>query len=159
MALTLSNVNAEIGWTQTKSNTGFTTVKQGPDKLTGTLAPAVATYNELLAVQGTLGASASTTIDLYSITTLLGESKTITKGLALMVKATTTGMKIEPGAANPITWFFGGTTPSISIKAGGFFLLGDGGTATISATDRNIKITNLSGSTTGTYDLVFLGGT
>lgn len=159
MPLTLSNVNAEIGWTQTKANTGFTTVKQGPDKLVGTLSPAVATYNELLAVQGTLAASASATIDLYSITNLLGEAKTLTKGVAIMVKATTTSMKIEPGASNPITWFFGGTTPSITIKAGGFFLLGDGGTATLSATDRNLKITNLSGSVSGTYDLVFLGGT
>lgn len=159
MALTLSNVNAEIGWTQTKTNTGYGSIKQGPDKLTATLAPAVATYNELLAVQGTLAASASTTIDLYSITNLFGESKTLTKGIALMVKATTTGMKIEPGASNPLTWFWGGTSPSITIKAGGFILLGDGGTATISATDRNLKITNTSGSTTGTYDLVFLGGT
>ena len=159
MPLTLSNINAEIGWTQTKSTTGYGSVKQGPSKLSGTLAPAVATYNELLAVQGTLAASASTTIDLYSITNLFGEAKTLTKGIALMVKATTTGMKIEPGASNPITWFFGGTSPSISIKAGGFFLLGDGSAATLSATDRNLKITNLSGSTTGTYDIVFLGGT
>lgn len=159
MALTLSNINAEIGWTQTKANTGYSTVRQGPDKLVGTLAPAVATYNELLAVQGTLAASASATIDLYSITNLLGEAKTLTKAVGIMVKATTTNMKIEPGASNPVTWFFGGTSPSISIKAGGFFLLGDGGTAVLSATDRNLKITNLSGSVTGTYNLVFLGGT
>ena len=158
MPLTLSNINAEIGWTQTKATT-YGSVKQGPAKLSASLAPSVTTFNELLAVQGTLAASANTTIDLYSITNLLGDAKTLTKAIALMVKATTTGMKIEPGASNPLTWFFGGTSPSISIKAGGFMLLGDGAVFTLSATDRNLKITNLSGSVTGTYDVVLLGGT
>lgn len=159
MALSLSNINGEIGWTQATAITGWQNRRQGPDKLSVGLSPAVATYNEVYAVEGTLTASSSVTIDLYSITNLLGEAKTLTKGIALMLKATTTGMKLEPGASNPLTWFFSGTTPAISVQAGGFFLFADGTTATLSASVRNIKITNLSGSTTGTYDLVFLGGT
>lgn len=159
MALTLSNVAAEIGWTQSTSITGFQPRRQGNDKLQASLSPDVTVFNELFAVQGTLTASSNTTIDLYSITNLLGEAKTLTKGIAIMLTATTTGMKYEPGATNPLTWFLSGTTPAISVQAGGFFIVGDGSVTTLSATVRNIKITNLSGSTTGTYRIAFLGGT
>ena len=159
MSLSLSGISGEITWTQTKTNTGFLVTRQGPDKVDLSLSPSTTTYNEVLAVQGTLAASANTTINLNSFTNLLGVAATCTKGIGFIIKATAADLKIEPGASNPLGWWWGGTTPSITIKAGGFFLIGDGGTATISASACNLKITNLSGSVTATYTIGFLGGT
>jgi hypothetical protein len=159
MTIANSGISGEITWTQTKTNTGFLVTRQGPDKIELGLAPAIATYNEVYAVQGTLAGSATVTLNLNSFSNLLGQAVTATKGIGLMVKATAADLKIEPGATNPLAWFWGGTTPSVTIKAGGFFLIGDGGTATISASTCNLKITNLSGSITATYSVAFLGGT
>lgn len=159
MSISLSGISGEITWTQTKSNTGFIVTRQGPDKVDVALSPATATYNEVYAVQGTLAASANTTINLNSFTNLLGQSVTATKGIGFIIKAAAADLKIEPGATNPLGWWWGGTTPSITVKAGGFFMIGDGGTATISGSACNLKITNLSGSVVATYTIAFLGGT
>ena len=159
MSLSLSGISGEITWTQTKANTGFILTRQGPDKVSLSLSPATGTYNEVYAVQGTLAASATTTLNLNSFTNLIGQSVTATKGIGFIIRATDASLKIEPGATNPLGWWWGGTTPSITIKAGGFFLIGDGSVATISGSDCNLKITNLSGSVTATYTVAFLGGT
>ena len=159
MSISTSGISGEISWTQTKTNTGFLVTRQGPDKVDPALAPSTTTYNEVLAVQGTLAASANTTINLNSFTNLLGQAVTVTKGIGFIIKAAAADLKIEPGATNPLGWWWGGTTPSITIKAGGFFLIGDGGTATIGSSACNLKITNLSGSLTASYTVAFLGGT
>lgn len=159
MSLSLSGISGEITWTQTKTNTGFIVTRQGPDKVSLSLSPATATYNEVYAVQGTLAASATTTLNLNSFTNLIGQSVNATKGIGFIIRATDANLKIEPGATNPLGWWWGGTTPSITIKAGGFFLIGDGSVATISGAACNLKITNLSGSVTATYTVAFLGGT
>lgn len=158
MSVDISAVVGQISWSQSKTNTGFVKTKQGPDQLSVTQSPSTTTYNRIYAVEGTLAGAASVTIDLQSITDYLGQSLVLTKIVAFMLKATTTGMKYEPGASNGLTWFLAGTTPSITVQAGGFFLIGDGATFVVTASDKTIKITNIHASTTGTYEIALIGG-
>lgn len=158
MSVDISGVVGEINWSQSKTNDLFVKTKQGPDKISGSLTPSTTIYNRIYAVSGTLAASASTTIDLQGVTDYLAQSLTLTKIVAIMVKATTTDMIYSPGASNGLTWFLGGTTPTITIRAGGFFLIGDGSAFTVSGTAKTIKITNASGSLSGTYELALIGG-
>jgi hypothetical protein len=60
--------------------------------------------------------------------------------------------KIEPGASNPLAWYLSGTTPAVSGGAGSAFMFADPTAATVSATVRNIKLTNTGGATL-TYNL------
>ncbi|NBW14043.1 MAG: hypothetical protein EBR82_39200, partial [Caulobacteraceae bacterium] len=66
-------------------------------------------------------------------------------------------MKYEPGASNGLTWFLSGTTPAVTVQAGGFFLIGDGTYGTVSGSAKNIKITNV-GAVSGTYEIALIGG-
>lgn len=54
-------------------------------------------------------------------------------------------IEIKPGATNPLTWFFRGTDPRISLPVNGVFLYSLGADAdgqSVDATHRNIRITN-----------------
>lgn len=158
MSVDISSVIAEIGWTQSKTNGDFSKTRQGPDKLSKTLAPNTTTYNRIYATSGTLAASASVTIDLQTATDYLGQTLALTKVIAVMLAATTTDMQYSPGATNGLTWFLGGTSPTVSVKAGGFFLVGDGSAFTVSGTAKTITVTNLSSTAAGTYELALIGG-
>jgi hypothetical protein len=158
MSVDISAIVGEISWTQSVTNSGFVKTTQGPDKLTATLAPSTTTYNRIYAVKGTLAGGASVTINLQGVTDYLNQSLTLTKVIAFMLKATTTGMKFEPGASNPLTWPLTGTSPVLTVQAGGFFIIGDGAAHTVNATDKNFKITNLDGAVTGTYEIALIGG-
>ena len=158
MSVDISGVVGEINWSQSKTNTAFVKTKQGPDKITSSLTPSTTTFNRIYAVSGTLAASASVTIDLQGVTDYLAQSLTLTSIIAIMVKATTTDMIYSPGTSNGLTWFLGGTTPTITVRAGGFFLIGDGSAGTVSGSAKTIKITNASASLSGTYELALIGG-
>jgi hypothetical protein len=159
MALDFANVSFGATWQQTKANTGFANTVQGPDglALNASLSVGSSSANSIYVAQGTLAASASTTIDLYSFTDQLGQSIAMVRVYALVVKTTGDTLKIEPGASNPLTWFLGGTSPSISIPAGGGMTFYQPTAATASSTARNIKLSN-TGSVTLTYDIAIIGG-
>jgi len=157
MSVDISAVVGQISWSQSRTNTGFVKTKQGPDQLSITQSPDTTTYNRIYAVSGTLAASASTTIDLQGVTDYLGQSLTLTKIIAFQLTATTAAMKYEPGASNGLTWFLSGTTPAVTVQAGGFFLIGDGTYGTVSGSAKNIKITNV-GAVSGTYEIALIGG-
>lgn len=159
MALDFANVSISAAWQQTKANTGFQPTVQGPDSLALNTVYTVGSSNanSIYVAQGTLVAAASTTIDLYSFTDQLGQSIQMVRVYAIIAKATTDSLKIEPGASNPLTWFFSGTSPAITIPAGGGFCFSQATAATVSSTVRNIKISN-PGSVTMTYNIAIIGG-
>lgn len=161
MPLTEGYILATSSWTQTKTTTGREDVTQGPDSVSKTVTFDVASVNRVYVYPISLAASGTATIDLQAVTTLLAESDVWTKvqGLELTVDSGGGNIKLEPGASNPLTWFFSGTTPAITVKAGGFLAIGDGSTFTVSATVKTLKLTNLSGSLTATGSLVIYGGT
>lgn len=157
MSVDISTVVGQITWTQSKTNTGYAKTKQGPDQLSVSLTPDTTTYNRIYSTTGTLAASASVTIDLQSVTDLLGQSLTLTKIIAIQMSATDSTMKYEPGASNGLSWFLSGTSPAISVRAGGFFLVGDGTFGVVSGSAKTITITN-TGAVSGTYELALIGG-
>lgn len=157
MSVDNSAVVGQINWTQSKVNSGYTKTKQGPDQLSVSLSPDTTTYNRIYAVSGTLAASASVTIDLQGVTDYLGQSLTLTKIIAIQLSAEGSTMKYEPGASNGLSWFLSGTSPAISIRSGGFFLVGDGTFGVVSGSAKTITVTN-TGATSGTYNLALIGG-
>lgn len=161
MPLTEGYLSSTSSWTQAKETTGRVDATQGPDTVASTVTFSVATVNRIYTYPISLAASGTATIDVQAVTTLLAESDAWTKvqGIQLTVDSGGGNIKLEPGASNPLTWFFSGTTPAITVKAGGFMALGDGSTFTASSTVKTLKLTNLSGSLTATGTLVLFGGT
>lgn len=145
-----------------KANTGFanTTVSNTsiPFSLTGLN---VSTFNQAFAAQYAITSSGSQTIDLTSLTNLVSESFSF--GHALTIIVTTTGGQItlSPGASNPLTWFFGGTSPTITITAGGMFCYSEpvtGPGTVVSSSHKTLTLTN-NGGTTSTVTIGILGST
>lgn len=146
MSLSNSQIGFNFQATQSKDNGGFNPTTQEASLSFG-VAPDASVLNRVLLTEGTLAAGANTTVDLYSFTDRAGNATLATKARGLEITATgDTGIiKIEPGASDPATWFFGGTTPSISLNCGtdgcGIGLY-DGSSYTLSATIRNLKLSN-----------------
>lgn len=146
MSLSDSSISFGAQATQSKSNGNFSPTTQ-PAELSFGVSPDTSVMNRVLLTEGTLAAGANTTVDLYSFTDQPGNVTLATKARGLEITATgDTGIiKIEPGASNPATWFFSGTTPSISLNCGtdgcGICLY-DGSSYTLSATIRNLKLSN-----------------
>jgi hypothetical protein len=93
------------------------------------------------------------TINLFSLTEpAFGTSIAPVRGYTLHIYGTGSSWKLEPGATDPLNWFFSGTTPALSGGAGASFLFADPTAVTISNTAKNIKITNTGGDTL-TYNL------
>jgi len=161
MPLTVGSLLSTASWTQATSNTGRADITQGPDSISKTVTFDVAIVNRVYIYPISLAASGTATIDLQAVTTYLAESTAWTKvqGILLTVDSGGGNIKIEPGASNPLTWFFSGTTPAITVKAGGWFGLGDGSVFTVSSTVKTLKLTNLSSSLATTGNLAIYGGT
>lgn len=145
-------IGASIAWEQEKAITGFGSAKQGPDSLAYSAAPSTTTWNNVLLSQFTLAAGANSTVDFSSFADALGTTVAATGILGWLVTATgSTGqLKIEPGASNPLTWFFGGTTPSITLNCGTggcAILVADGSSCTIDGTHKNVKFSNPGSAT------------
>jgi hypothetical protein len=158
--LTQSSLEVRSTYALTRTNTGFGDTKVGPKTRTYTLQPAVATFNQLYAARLVLAAAASQTVDFSAITNLAQEAATLTKAVTLELypSGTDAAVKIEPGAADPLTWFFSGTTPAITIPTGGVFVFAQPLAQVVSGAAKNLKFTN-TGSGTLTLDVILRGGT
>jgi hypothetical protein len=112
--------------------------------------------------QRTLSASATEDLDLAgSLTGVLGGTLTIVKLKAVIVKAAsanTNNVRIIRPASNGVP-LFAAASDEISVLPGGFFMWcapGAGITVTAGTGDL-ITFTNSAGSTSVTYDVVFVG--
>lgn len=159
MALDFATVTITGTWQQSKTNTGFSPTIQGPDAISQSTALTVgaSNANSLYAATGTLAAAATLTIDLQSFTDQLGQAITMTRAYSIIVKTTGAALKVEPGASNGLVWFFAGTTPSITIPADGAMGFVQPTAATVDATHKTIKLTNV-GAVSLTYNISIIGG-
>jgi hypothetical protein len=158
MSLTAAQIAASVTWATSKTITGFASTKQDQQSIGNTITYDVTTFNQEFAAQYTIAAAGTRTIDLTSFTNALGESVTLSKVAAIIVVASGSSVKVEPGASNPLTWFFGGTTPSITVPSGGEFLFAQGTAQTVNSTYKTLLFTNTGGSTL-TLTVVIIGGT
>jgi len=110
----------------------------------------------------TLAASANESLDLAgSLVDPLGATLTFAKIKAIIViaAAANTNDVVVGAAASPFVGPLGGTTPTISVKPGGFFAIahpGAGWTVTASSADL-LKIANSSSGTGVTYKIILIG--
>lgn len=159
MAIDSVTMSGTISWTSLVTNTGFNDVTQIAS-IDSRVSPATtggSAANRKYSVQSTLAAGANVTYDLQALTDSIDGSIVATRIFGLEIKSSGSSLKIEPGASNPLTWVFGGTTPSLTIPAGSHIAIGCATHSTVSGTDKTIKISN-PGGTTLTYTLVLILG-
>lgn len=111
----------------------------------------------------TLSASASENLDLAGgLADAFGATLTFATVKAIMIKAAagnTNDVVVGGAASNAFVGPFGGTTPTVAVKPGGFLLLfapATGWTVTASTGDI-LKVANSSSGSAVTYDVVLLG--
>jgi len=162
MPLTAASFNTSLAWTQQKANTGQGATTQGPDSESFNLNGLnVTTFNQLYVASFTLAASASQTIDVTSLTNLVGESFGFGHTLTILILPVGSQCTVQPGGTNPLQWFFGGTGQSVVITAGGMLAYSEpvaGPGAAVSGSHKTLELTN-SGATSLTVSVVLLGST
>lgn len=163
MAVSSSNISMNLGWSMSESVTGFSARTQGPDSNTFMILPGTAAYNILYSAQHTIASNGGlVTINFNAFTDLLNTSVTSTKVLAIMIQTTGNKIKLSPGAADPLVWFFGGATESITIQAGGAMVFYNGDVSSaVSNTVKNLLLTNTgaTGTPNSIVKVTILGGT
>jgi len=162
MPLTTATLNNQLSFTLTRTNTGFNATKANNNSVTFNLNGLnVTTFNQVFAQQYTLAAAANQDIDLTSLTNLVYESFSFGHALLLMVTATGSQCTVTPGPTNGLQWFFGGSTQSVIIPAGGFFCFSEPVTGpghVVDSTHKVLRFTN-SGGTSLTLNVAILGST
>lgn len=163
MPINTVTLNVALQWALTRTNSGgFANTTQGADSLNFTLSGInTSTFNQLYVTQLSLAASASTTLDLTSLTNLVYESFSFGHVITIMVLPVGNNVTIEPGASNPLQWFFGGTTQTILVDNNGCFLWSNGASATgtvVNSTNKTLKFTNSSGAS-NLIDVLIIGST
>ncbi len=157
MALDSSSVTVNVAWSLLKAISGFNTARYNDSSAYRLSFDPDTTATALFIARYTVSAAADQTIDLSSFTDPLGTAVAAAKVYLLMLVPTGTNAeaKLEPGASNGLTWFLSGTTPAVTVPAGGVFLFAESAGETINGTHKNIKVTN-TGSGTLTLDVVAL---
>jgi hypothetical protein len=159
MPLTKATYASKVSWTVTNTPAGFRAASQS-DSVSYSSRLDTTLVKNALAGSVTLAAGASLTVDLFAaFTDLAGGSFSATKvyGFELIALGENAKVKMEPGATDALTWFFAGTTPSLTVVAPGAASHLDGAHTTIDATHRNVKFTN-TGSADLAMEFVFLVG-
>lgn len=161
-------IQATVTWEQSQSNGAlFQESVQGPDSVSYRSTPDAAVYTEIQVLSFTLAAAASLTLNLNSFVNLFNATKTITKALGLLIKATNTvlggQLQVAPGASNGIGFWFSGTTPALVLScgdpagAGCAILLADGVTNVVSGSVKNIDVSNPGTQTITVTVAIFCG--
>lgn len=130
---------------QTSTGFGTNTLKFGK---THRLAPDPAVHNAQYGAQLTIAAGGNTTLDLTALTNQANEAANFTtpgvQGILLL--PTGSSVVLEPGGTNGLTWFLGGTTPSLTLDSGDVFYLGKAVATTVNSTHKTLKLSNPGGS-------------
>jgi hypothetical protein len=109
----------------------------------------------------TLAGSGSQTIDLTSLTNTVYETFSLGHALTILVLPTGNSVTLTPGGTNGLAWFFGGTSPSITIPAGGCLLFSEpvaGPGHVVDGTHKTLTFTNASGAA-ATVQVLVVGST
>ena len=162
-SLTQLALSAAMQWTLSKANTGFAATKQGSDNLTysNTLS-SFATWTEIFAQQMTITAGSFNEFSLRTFTNLVGVSVTAGHILAIEIIPTGTGATcvVTPVGTNGLTWYWTGTSPSLTVPINGceFHTEDPAGTGTVlDATHNALRITN-GGAATLTVSVTAIVG-
>lgn len=170
MALTSTGASLQVqgNWSLEKSNTPFDAARQASN-LSATMTADVTTpvFTQVYVTSFSIANTGAgiTTLDLYgSLTNLAGETfsaKTKLGGFLLTSSGTaaTAQMRVAPGSSNPLSLGLSGTTPKITVPAGGFIAIGwtNDSPLTISNTAKTVDIDNPGSTSITIYVFALLG--
>lgn len=157
MKLTQASLNAVISWQMQLPLTGYQARRQGIDSHSFNLNGLdLSVWNGLFSWIYDLNEGSNATLDLTNLTDNLlgGPTLSYSKVLALMVTATGSIARVEPGASNGINWI-GGASDGVDLEPGESFLkacaVGSDGYA-VTGSHKTLEIANI-GVATGTEPL------
>ena len=159
------NFNSSLSWQLQVALTPFQPLNQGMDNIGFNAANVdITVINQIFVESFTLAGSATQTLDMTSLTNLVGESVDFSAVYLISVTngGTTDGnLLIQPGASNPLVWFFNGSSQGINLQNGdGFSLMNNlsGSGYTVSSTVKTLLFTN-TGANSTTFELGIVGAT
>jgi len=147
-----------VQWTLSKSNGLFASTTQGPDGIEYNLANLNALFDQVYAAALSVPTSATTTLDLTSLTNLVNESLSFTALLFLFALPSVSTLSVGPGASNGLQ-IFGGSGVTVAVPLNGaLFWGGDpaGTGLTVNSTNKTLAFQN-TGSGTLSVDIVLAG--
>lgn len=161
MPLTSLQLTALINWTLDVGITGFADQTQTDPGQTFTIST-VGVWNQLLAVNYSIANTAHVDYDVNSFTNLINEAASFSANgiLSLILLPTMGAIIYGPGGSNPLTWFLGGTAPTITVQPSGVLVYSNppaGPGQTVDGTHKSIRLQNSSGVTATGY-LFAVGG-
>jgi hypothetical protein len=161
MALQLASSFNSLTWAQQQLNPGFSATFQGPETFSFSNSFTVDTYNvnSIYATTSTLAPSASITIDLQNVTDFFNNTMVLSRIYGGQIGVTGGDLLIKPGASNGQQWFFNSLSDGMIVKDGADFIYNTQEYFTVTASTRNITLTNQSATDALTYKLAILGGT
>lgn len=163
MSLTALQLASQVNWNQAGTATGPFSAPTESSSLSFNLGSLnLTTWNQVYANQLTVASGGSTSVDLTSVSNLLGESFSFAHVLAICLSVSGANMSFGPaGVTNGLQWFMNSTSAVVNVDAGGWFMWSDPNTATgtvVNATNKVLKFSNL-GSATGGVSVVIVGST
>lgn len=162
MSVQFAQTSSTISWQLTQDNDPFSQTSQGPDSAGANFSWTTGGtgVTAVMAKQYTIAISSSQTIDLLSQTNLLNQSDVFARVYAIEVLPTGSNCVISPAATDPLVWFFGSATDSVTVKAGGTFLLAnpDDESNAITAGASKLTLTNPSATDILVVKLIIIGG-
>lgn len=155
MPLTAAKMSLTLQWSQELAISGFEPSKgQGPLDITISPTVGASDAREIYYASGTLAFGASVTFSLRSfIEPAFNRAIVGTGAYIIVVYGSGTTWRYDPGAANPMEWFLGGTAPTINGTDASAFAYAAEDATTVSGSDDTVRITNTAGSGTLTYKI------
>lgn len=159
MATTLSSSGIQqFSWTYTKTVTGFQSVQQGPDSLSGLFGFADA--NVIFTDSRTLAALGTFNYDLTTLTDFFNDAVNFGEVLGIMIQVSAGTINTFGAATNAFQWFLTDPTDKITIKTGATLMFGNDTLANagvVDSTHKNVLIENPSASVAATYKIIIIG--
>lgn len=164
MPLVNANAFGSVNWSLQKAVTTFASASES-DQLTYNMPTLnFATWNQIYVTTLSISASGTTDIDLTSVTNFVNESFSFAHIISLTVVPTGANITIGPSPSDGLAWFWSAGYPfsALTVYAGGQFQWFDNPSNTgqvVDSSHKNIRVTNLSGSSTATVYLAIIGST
>lgn len=160
MALTSASTLNYLQWSQQRENPGFNPTIQGPDTLNfgNTFTVEDTGVNTIYAVEATLAALGSTTIDLQSLTDFFNDPIVFTRVYAVQVEVTGASMQMGPGAVYPVDLFFLSPSDRIVIQDGDNFMYSGIYPFAVTSIAKTLDLYNESSTVELTYRISIIGG-
>jgi hypothetical protein len=166
--LSVSLIKSQVGWAYSDGNPVNESENTGNISYSTTLTDGAGSQaaDKIYFVAGTLAASGTTQYDIGALTDVFGNALDFARIKVMQLKNTTavtvTGAIVQVGAAaaNPFVNWVGNTDDIVNVRANGcLFLAAPDATGYAVGSGVNLLLTNASGATSATFNLLLVGAT